>query len=118
MRKRAKDRTPADAILLLYKRRGTYRALARELGESPGALNSIAQGKRSVPNRIIIKLNRALNWRLPLHPVPAAPCVKCGEVHVKRSCPKRRKPRPARDLFDLPLDTLRALLRARKEYTP
>lgn len=50
-----------------------------------GMLQQVANGKRRAPNSILHVLG------LPLNPVPAQPCPKCGNVPLTKRCPTCRK---------------------------
>ncbi len=47
--------------------------------------------------------------------LPAPACPHCGEIHLKKSCPKGRIRRSARTLWDWPVEELRKALENRKE---
>ena len=48
-----------------------------------GMLQQVATGKRKATNHILSVLG------LPLRPIPAQPCVKCGTVHITARCTRR-----------------------------
>ena len=91
---------------------------------SAGYIYQIAKGTRKPPNLVLMAL------RLPLRPVLAPPCPKCGQVHVRKTCPHRRhtKPRLHRSgknritswgwLNELNADQIVSMLAGRKEYKP
>ncbi len=108
-----KPRTPAEALLKLHRTARSWSIVAHDLDENRGQLNAIAHGTRRAPNRVIIKLNQALRLKLPLNLVPAAPCLYCGEVHLRKSkrCPNKTpigNPRPPRKRYYLREDQWQA----------
>jgi hypothetical protein len=72
----------------------------------------IAQGRKPAPNYVLLAL------KLPLRPVLAPPCRKCGKVHVRKTCPERSKPRGYKSLNDLRDEQIVAMFRYRREYNP
>ena len=84
---------------------------------SAGYIYQIAKGTRKPPNLVLMAL------RLPLRPVLAPPCPKCGQVHVRKTCPQRRRaarPRLYRWgwLNELNDSQIVGMLADRKEYKP
>lgn len=48
--------------------------------------------------------------------VEVAACPVCGEVHVKKSCPRSAVSRRPKNIFDWPVDRLRWALEHREEF--
>jgi hypothetical protein len=114
-----KPKTPAEALIKI-KGNDTWSALAHALFLSSGQqfnrgyLQQVVNGKRHASNKLLKALG------LPLKAVPVVPCRGCGEVHLRKTCPHKRHPRPRtwHHLIDLTPQQVVHLLRTRQDYQP
>ena len=91
-----------------YKRLKNWRAVGRAFGISAAMAWRISErGYEPKDARIRLQLGMPA---LGLAPV----CEACGEVHVARRCPARRR-RRVRRLIDLPVEELRRMIEEREE---
>lgn len=88
-----------------YKKLGNWRLVADEFGVDPSlAWQIVERGyePKKVKNRVKLGLPAM---------APAPVCRHCGEVHVSRRCAKKAAIRRVRDLWDLPVEELRAMMK-------
>jgi len=90
--------------------RGGWRKVGAQFGISPAMALRIANQKYE-PKDPKIRVRLGLPAR-----VEVSACPVCGEVHVKKNCPKRVIRH--RDLFAEDPEELRRALEERKEFTP
>lgn len=67
------------------KKAHSWRQLGKQLGFAPDYLRQVVIGERKAS----IKLLRALDIKPDAVMVIAAPCRKCGQVHVSKRCTKK-----------------------------
>lgn len=91
-----------------YKKAGNWRVVARQFGITPAMAWRIAvDGYEPKEAKIRVKLGLAAM-------APAPVCPHCGEVHIKKRCPEKR--RQHRDLFAMDEGELRQALEGREEF--
>lgn len=73
------------ALNQAHRQFGTWRAVGEHFGIPAGTACSVAKGRDPKPAYV----RKALS--LPLYK-PAPACANCGDVHVSRRCPAKRKP--------------------------
>jgi len=95
-----------------YQKVNNWRKVAYMFGISPAMAWRISE-QNYEPKDAKIRL------LLGLSAMGEAPvCPYCGEVHVARGCPVRRKKRKVRSLFDVPVVELRRMIEEREEFKP
>ena len=99
------DRVRRD-IQNRYKKLQNWRAVGAALGISGGMAYRIAVDGYE-PKDVQIRLQLGL---AALAPAPV--CRRCGQVHVSRHCPQRRK---YHSIWDMPVEVLRWKLMHREE---
>lgn len=90
------------------KTKGGWRAVGKRYGISCGMAYRVAMDCYE-PSDIVIR--RKLGLKV-MKPAPV--CPFCGEVHIRKSCPHRRK--VVHRWADLPMDQLRFAIENREEF--
>ncbi len=97
-------------IKALYAAKRSYRRIALEDYDGKvnhGVIQRVIKGIEPKSSRIRAKLHMV---SLAL----AETCPHCGGVHTTKRCPNRKK--GGRDLFSLPVKTLRAMIQHREAF--
>lgn len=93
--------------------KGGWRAVGKEFGIDDAMAWRIVNEVGYEPRepKIRTRLELPAYMEVPVCPI-------CGEVHLKKSCPQKRKMFRQKNLYDWPIDLLKWAIENREEFQP